>query len=556
MDAQEFITEQNFDPKQLATLTREELVNTLKEIVENGEVTAIKEQVDCIKQLFYKRHQQELAEAVAQQEAEAENDEIVEPKQKQADPIEVEFKSVMGVYREKRAAYLAAIDAEYAANLEKKQAIIAKLEALIANEGDLNETIAPVSPTHVNEIWKEYNHYQEQFYDLIKINAALREYDFKKNLEDKSRLVEQAEKLSEEENVVKSFQILQKLHEQWREIGPVARELRDEVWNKFKEASSVVNKRHQEFFENLKAREQAIEKEKTETIEFIENIDIQTITTYKEWEEKTQEVIALNEKFRSDDPTERRVINRLFKRYRTACDRFFEAKNEFYRRIKEELQANLEKKRLLVEKAEQLKNSEEWRSTTDKLIALQKEWKTIGPTTKKYSDAIWERFIAACDHFFARKEANFKDKKVEEQENLRLKLEAIEALKAYELTGNDDEDYSAVRRLSDAYIAVGHVPYKEKDKVYKQYQEALNEKQSKLRSRRRNQELNFKGDRNKLMRQYELLKQQIATYENNIGFFNSSSKKGNNMVLDLERKIQNLKQDLSIIIEQINALDN
>lgn len=569
MDAQEFITEQNFDPKQLATLTREELVNTLKEIVENGEVTAIKEQVDCIKQLFYKRHQQELAEATMQQEVEAENDEVVEPKQKQADPIEVEFKSVMGIYREKRAAYLAAIDAEYAANLEKKQAIIAKLETLIASEGDLNDTIAafrvlqgewkeigPVSPTHVNEIWKEYNHYQEQFYDLIKINAALREYDFKKNLEDKSHLIKQAEKLSEEENVVKSFQLLQKLHEQWREIGPVARELRDEIWNKFKEASTVVNKRHQEFFENLKAREQAIEKEKTETIEFIENIDIQAISTYKEWEEKTQEVIALNEKFRSDDPTERRVINRLFKRYRTACDRFFEAKNEFYRRIKEELQANLEKKRILVEKAEQLKNSEEWRSTTDKLIALQKEWKTIGPTTKKYSDAIWERFIAACDHFFARKEANFKDKKVEEQENLRLKLEAIEALKAYELTGNDDEDYSAVRRLSDAYLSVGHVPYKEKDKVYKQYQEALNEKQSKLRSRRRNQELNFKGDRNKLMRQYELLKQQIATYENNIGFFNSSSKKGNNMVQDLERKIQNLKQDLSIIIEQINALDN
>ena len=240
MDAQEFITEQNFDPQQLATLNREELVNTLKEIVENGEITAIKEQVDCIKQLFYKRHQQELAEATTQEEVEIENGEDVEPKQKQADPVEVEFKAVMGIYREKRAAYLAAIDAEYAANLEKKQAIIAKLEALIANEGDLNETIAafrvlqnewkeigPVSPTHVTEIWKEYNHYQEQFYDLIKINAALREYDFKKNLEDKSRIIEQAEKLNEEEDVVKSFQLLQKLHEQWREIGPVARELRD-----------------------------------------------------------------------------------------------------------------------------------------------------------------------------------------------------------------------------------------------------------------------------------------------------------------------------------------
>jgi hypothetical protein len=569
MDAQEFITEQNFDPQQLANLNREELVNTLKELVENGEITAIKEQVDCIKQLFYKRHQQELAEVALEQDVNAENDEIVEPKQKQADPIEAEFKSVMGVYREKRTAYLAAIDAEYAANLEKKQAILAKLEALIAKEGDLNETIAafrilqsewkeigPVSPTHINEIWKEYNHYQEQFYDLIKINAALREYDFKKNLEDKSRIIEQAEKLSNEEDVVKSFQLLQKLHEQWREIGPVARELRDEIWNKFKDASTAINKRHQEFFEKLKAREQEIEKEKTDAIEFIEGIDTQLITTYKEWDEKTQEVIALNEKFRSDDPTERRVINRLFKRYRAACDRFFEAKNEYYRRIKEELQANLEKKRILVEKAEQLKNSEEWRSTTDKLIALQKEWKTIGPTAKKHSDAIWERFIAACDQFFARKEANFKDKKVEEQENLRLKLEAIEAIKAYELTGNDEEDHSAVRRLSDAYLAIGHVPYKEKDRVHKLYQDATNEKFSKLRSRRRNEELNFKGDRTKLMRQYETLKQQIATYENNICFFNSSSKKGNNMVQELERKIQNLKQDLSIIIEQINALEN
>lgn len=568
MDAQELITDQNFDPQQLANLNREELVNRLKEIVENKEITTIKEQVDCIKQLFYKRHQQELAEASSQNETDVENDENVEPKQKQVDPIEAEFKSVMGIYREKRAAYLAAIDAEYAANLEKKRAIISKLETLINNEGDLNETIAafrvlqnewkeigPVSPAHVNDIWKEYNHYQEQFYDLIKINAALREYDFKKNLEDKSKLIEQAEKLNEEDDIIKSFQLLQKLHEQWREIGPVAREIRDEIWNKFKDASTIINKRHQEFFENIKAREQELEKEKIEVIEFIENIDTKSITTYKEWDEKTQEVIAFNEKFRSDDPAERRVINRLFKRYRSACDKFFEAKNEYYHRIKEELQANLEKKRILVEKAEQLKNSEEWRSTTDKLIALQKEWKTIGPTAKKHSDAIWARFIAACDQFFARKEANFKDKKVEEQENLRLKLEAIEAIKAYELTGNDDEDYSAVRRLSDAYLAIGHVPYKEKDKVYKQYQEATNEKFSKLRSRRRNEELNFKGDRNKLMRQYELLKQQISTYENNICFFNSSSKKGNNMVQELERKIQNLKQDLAIIIEQINALD-
>ncbi|MBO5728779.1 MAG: DUF349 domain-containing protein [Paludibacteraceae bacterium] len=570
MDVQEIITEQTFDPQQLATLNREELVNTLKEIVENGEITAIKEQVDCIKQLFYKRQQQERAEAMNSVAEEVENEEVAaEPKQKQADPVEAEFKAVMGIYRDKKAAYIAAIEAEQAANLDKKRAILEKLKALVGNEGEIKDTIAafrqlqsewreigPVAPAYVNDIWREYNLYQEQIYDLIKIDAELREYAFKKNLEDKTRLIEQAEKLNDEEDVVKSFRLLQVLHDQWREIGPVARELREEIWNRFKEASSAVNRRHQAFFEAIKNREQEIEKERTEVIEFIENIDTAAITTYKEWDEKTQEVIALNEKFRSDDPTERRVINRLFKRYRSACDRFFEAKNEYYRRIKEELQANLEKKRLLVEKAEQLKNSEEWRSTTDKLIALQKEWKTIGPTAKKYSDAIWARFIAACDHFFARKEENFKGKKTEEQENLRLKLEAIEAIKAYELTGNDDEDNSALRRLSDAYSVIGHVPFKEKDRIYKLYKEALNEKTSKIRSRRRTAELAFNGDRNKLFRQYESLKQQIATYENNICFFNSSSKKGNKMVEELERKIQNLRQDLAIIIDQINKLED
>ena len=342
MEAQEFITEQNFDPQQLATLNREELVNTLKEIVENGEITAIKEQVDYIKQLFYKRQQQERAEAMNNIAEEVENEDVTtEPKQKQADPVEAEFKAVMGIYRDKKAAYIAAIEAEQATNLDKKRTILEKLKALVGNEGEIKDTITafrqlqsewreigPVHPTYVNDIWREYNLYQEQIYDLIKIDAELREYAFKKNLEDKTRLIEQAEKLNDEEDVVKSFRLLQTLHEQWREIGPVARELREEIWNKFKEASSIINRRHQAFFEAIKNREQEIEKERTEVIEFIENIDTATITTYKEWDEKTQEIVALNEKFRSDDPTERRVINRLFKRYRAACDRFFDAKNE------------------------------------------------------------------------------------------------------------------------------------------------------------------------------------------------------------------------------------
>ena len=276
MDAQEFIAEQNFDPQQLATLTREELVNSLKEIVENGEITAIKEQVDCIKQLFYKRQQQERAEAMNNVAEEVENEDVAaEPKQKQTDPVEAEFKAVMGIYRDKKAAYIAAIEAEQSANLDQKRAILEKLKALVGNEGEIKDTIAafrqlqgewreigPVPPTHVNDLWREYNLYQEQIYDLIKIDAELREYAFKKNLEDKTRLIEQAEKLNDEEDVVKSFRLLQTLHDQWREIGPVARELREEIWNKFKEASSVVNRRHQAFFEAIKNREQEIEKER------------------------------------------------------------------------------------------------------------------------------------------------------------------------------------------------------------------------------------------------------------------------------------------------------
>lgn len=576
------INEQNLNVPNFAELNREQLVAYLRDIVDNGDISSIKEQVDAIKLFFYKKQQTELDIPVADDNTNGEagvsenaDTEATDAEKGQTsvkpdkDPIETEYKAVMAVYREKRAAYKARIEAEQEANYQKKKEIIRQLEALVASTEDLSETlptfrnlqaewknIGQVPVTVVNDIWKEYNYYQEQFYDLIKINAALREYDFKKNLEAKQNLIRHAEVLQNEKDVVKAFKELQHLHEEWREIGPIARELREEVWTKFKEISSVINRKHQAFFEQLKAQEQALTAELEQICSDIESIAFDTLTSYKQWEEEAEKVIATNARFRPATTLERRVVSKLYKRYRQACNAFFDAKNEYFKKIKDELQSNYDKKKKLVEKAEQLKNSTQWSTATNQFIALQKEWKTIGPVAKKYSDAIWQRFTAACDHFFAQKEVNLKQQKTEEQENLKLKYEAIEAIKNYQLTGNDEEDYSNLRNLADQYQVIGHVPYKEKDNVYKAFKEATNEKFETLRSKRRSAQLSFGNDLNKLTRQYENLKQQIATYENNIGFFSNNNKKQNSLVRELEQKIKNLKQDLSIISEKIDSLSN
>ena len=577
------INEQNSTMVNFAELTREQLVEKLKEIVENQEISTIKDQVDAIKLFFYKKQQAErealLSSIKENEEPTTDNSQnqdnaeeaetTVKTDDKKVDTLEVQFKETMSLYRQKREEYTARIEAEQQANLEKKKQIISQIEQLVSSTEDVVvnlptfrnlqaewKEIGAVPQTEVNDLWKEYNHYQEQFYDLLKINAALREYDFKKNLEAKQNLIAQAQTLQNEDDVVKAFRSLQVLHDQWREIGPVERELREEIWAQFKEASSVINKKHQAYFENLKEAEQQLTSKLEAICAEIEAIDFTTLSTYKQWEEMSEKVVATNASFRPTTPIERRVITKLYKRYRSACNAFFEAKNEFYKRMKEELQDNYEKKRKLVEKAEQLKNSTQWVATTNQLIALQKEWKTIGPVAKKVSDTIWHRFTAACDHFFEQKELNLKSQKVEEQQNLQLKYEAIEAIKNYEITGNDEEDYSNLRKLSDAYIVIGHVPFKDKDKVHKAYKEASGEKFDLLRTKRRTAQLSFGGDINKLNRQYENLKQQIATYENNIGFFSQSNKKQNSLVHELEQKIANLKQDLKIVAEQINTLQN
>ncbi|MFI3296676.1 MAG: DUF349 domain-containing protein [bacterium] len=580
MESQEpKIQESSIDITKLSEMNQVDLITTLQELLDNEPIETIRDTVEVIKQLFYKKQQQEQLEIEEQPEIEnietendapetteevVVNDEITTENDEKIN-LAAEFKSILAIYRAKKAEYNEKIAAIQEENYSKKREIITQLEQLVSSENDLSETInsfrnlqtqwreiGQVPATQATDLWKDYNHYQEQFYDLIKINAALREYDFKKNLEAKNDLIAQAEVLSNADDVVLAFQKLQKLHDEWREIGPVDREIREEIWAKFKDISSVINKKHQAYFEDLKEQEAKLTAEKEAICTFVETIDFESLKSYKDWDEKTKEVVSHHDSFKSNSYIERRVNTKMYKRFRVACDKFFEEKNNFYKAIKETLSANLEKKRLLVEKAQQLQNSTEWRSTTEKLIALQKEWKTIGPTPKKSSDAIWAKFVAACDKFFAQKEANFKTKKTEEQENLRLKLEAIEAINNYEFIGNDEEDFATLRKLSDQFLAVGHIPFKEKDKVYNAYKEASNKQFSKLRSKRRTAQLSFNGDRNKLMRQYDLLKQQIATYENNIGFF-SNNKKSNNMVKEFERKIENLKQDLSIIVEQIKG---
>lgn len=553
----------NINILSLQEMNQQELLNTLKQLIETQPINNIRDTVDSIKQVFYKKQQQ------LQSTCETNEDNVpIEISKDQILEFDTKFKELITIYREKRAEYNAAKEAEYQNNYTLKQNLIKKLEELISCNGDLSETIntfrtlqnewksiGAVPQSVDSEIWKEYNYYQEQFYDLIKINTALREYDFKKNLELKNDIILQAEKLQTEEDVVKAFQLLQKLHNDWREIGPVEREIREEIWNKFKNLSTEINKRHQTYFENLKEQEIKLTKEKEEICLAIENINFDELKTYKNWEEKVAEVISYNDSFKSTNPLERRVNIKIYKRFRTACDKFFEAKNNYYKEVKEVLVQNLDKKRKLVEQAEQLKSSREWKATTEKLIALQKEWKEIGPTQKKNSDIVWNKFVAACDYFFEQKELNFKQKKTEEQDNLKLKLEAIENIKSYQLTGNDEEDYSALRNLSDQFLAIGHIPYKEKDNIYNAYKNATNELFGQLRTKRRTAQLAFTGDRNKLIRQYENLKQQIATYENNIGFFNKNQK-NNSMLKDLEHKINNLKQDLAIIVEQINTTEN
>jgi hypothetical protein len=422
-------------------------------------------------------------------------------------------------------------------------------------------------------LYKNYQLYSEQFYDIIKINNQFRDYDFKKNLEMKTALCETVEKLIDEQDVISAFHQLQKLHQQWREIGPVVKELREDLWTRFKTASTTINKRHQEYFESLKEKEQENLKIKTVICEQIENIDFSLLKTFKDWEGKSREVIGLQEKWKTIGFAPKKYNVKIFERFRAACDNYFNRKSDFYKGIKENMEKNLQLKIALCEKAEALKDSMDWKETAEKMIALQKEWKTIGSVARKHSDMVWKRFITACDYFFEQKNKNTTSQKSVEQTNLVAKKELIAKIKALSNQPEHDTALTMLREYMAEWAAIGFVPFKEKGGIHKEYHEAINKQFDRLKVGQNDRKLeSFRnnlnemaggekgkgklyGEREKLMRAYERMKNELQTYENNIGFLSISSKGGSGLIKEMERKIEKLKEEMALIVKKIDAID-
>ena len=464
---------------------------------------------------------------------------------------------------------------EQKANLEKKQDIITRLQALVSDQqGDLTETIAEfrklqnewknigddIPQEKINELHKEYNRYQEQLYDLVKINNELREYDFKKNMELKTRLCEKAEELAQSEDVENAHKVLQNLHNEWKNIGPVAKEYREEIWSRFKAASDVIRERRAETLaavEELNAKmDSEIREEKERLCSFVESINTEVLAGHKEWEKVAEEVKAANKCLLSRRLSDKEQNQMFFDRMRKACDAFFEAKSQFYAQRKAESQANLERKRDILKQMEELKESSDWKNATNKIVALQKEWWNIGPARHKTSRQLKDKFVAACDYFFERKKEALSDVKGEERKNLEKKIEIIEKIEKFEPSGNANNDFTTLKELQEEYRKIGFVPFKEKEKTATRFNEAINRQYDKVRTEYNiNHVRNFVSDKEMLISDYERLKQEIATYENNLGFF-SSSKKADSIVKTMEHKIQTLKQELEAIMEKINSLEN
>ena len=565
-------------------LSREQIVERLSIVVDLPVNEKVKAEIDALKQSFYKQKRAEIEVAKkAFIENGGEEAEFVAPD----DSLEESFKEKLQSFREKRASMAAQSEKVKEENLKAKQAIIEELKSLIESQDDFYKVynefrrlqqqwkdIKQVPQASVNELWKSYQHYSEKFYDLLKINNEMRDYDFKKNLELKIVLCEASERLDEENDVVSAFYQLQNLHQEWREIGPVAQELREEIWSRFKKASTIVNKKHQDHFEGLRALEQRNLDEKTAICEEMEAIDYSKLAAFKDWDEQNKKVLELQEKWKTVGFAPKKSNVKIFERFRASCDVFFQKKSDFYKGIKEGMESNYEKKRALCEKAEALKDSQDWKETTDKMIALQKEWKTIGPVSRKHSDAIWKRFIAACDSFFEQKSTHFSSQKSEEVENLKLKKDLIKKLKEIDENIDSKEAVSIVRGIISEWNGVGHVPFREKDKIYKEYRDAVDKQFDRLKvdeSERRLQSFKSNmndivgsgerskgklfGEREKLMRTYDRLKNDIQTYENNIGFLSISSKGGGGLVKDMNHKIESLKEELSLIIKKIELID-
>ena len=561
-----------------AAMDKKQLVEVLQNLAQQP-VNEVKEDVVRVRVAFAAIRKEELAKEKEAFIAKGNEEAAFAPA---ADELEEQFKSLYAEIKEKRAAYNAAQDALKAENLAKKREIISKINEIAEDADNVNrqystvqqlqqdfKAIGEVPSENDTEVWKSYQVAVERFYDLLKMNKELRDYDFKKNLEQKQALCAEAEALDEEADIVDAFKKLQQLHTSWREIGPVSKEIREELWTRFKNASAVINKKYQSFFEERKANEKKNAEGKEALCVKIEAISTDNLKTYAAWDEATKAIIGLQEEWKKLGFASRKVNTELFARFRKSCDEFFAKKAEFFKRMKDELAANLAKKIELCDKAEALKDSTEWKKTTDALIALQKEWKTVGPVVKKHSDAVWKRFIAACDAFFEEKKKQNVNVHSVEHENLKQKKDIIAQINSI-LENKETEDApNKVRELMKKWQEVGHVPYKEKDKVYAEYKAAIDKafeqldmKAKKARMANFANSINQMSDtgkvyheRERLVRAYEMKSQELKTYENNLGFFNAQSKSGNSLVKEMERKIANIKEEIAMLEQKIKLID-
>ena len=553
--------------------SKREVLDRVRELA-HGETAPDKDEVDYLKTAFYKLH---IAEREANYKEFIEGGGNPDNFQILPDELEEAFKAEMGVIKEKRAKLLQEQEEEKERNLQRKLEIIDKIKQMVTSPEDAGKSypefkalqqewkdIKSVPASKANELWRNYQLYVEQFYDMFKLNIEAREYDFKKNLEIKTHLCEAAEKLADETDVISAFHQLQKLHQEYRETGPVAKELREQMWARFKAASTVINKRHQQHFDDLRAKEEDNLVRKTALCEKVEAIAAEENKGSGDWERHTQQIMDIQTEWKTIGFAPQKMNVKIFERFRAACDDFFGRKAQFFRELKDTFKANADKKRALIEKARAMQDSTDWKSTSDKYIALQKEWKTIGTVPKKQGDQLWEEFLAACNHFFEARNAATSGQRNEEHLNLTHKREIIEKLKALLDTDDADAANETLQKLAEEYKAIGHVPFKDKDKVYDEYHSVIDSLRDKFgilpgkarkqggKQRRGESTLD---ERSRLMRQYDSLKSEIQTYENNIGFLSVSSKKGNKLIDDMNRKVEKLKAEFASVKARIIAID-
>lgn len=565
-------------PKGPELKTKEEVMAYLTQLAAAEAVEISREEIAHLKQRFYAIRKLEQEAELAAHIAEGKDAESFIPA---LDPTEEEFKNLMNTLRERKAALAAAEEEERKANLSRKLALIEELKTISADTDNVNRAfprvkeiqtefkeIGEVPATEATELWKNYQGAVEQFYDQLKVNKDLRDYDFRKNLELKTLLCEEAEKLNSEEDIVLAFKRLQNLHDEWRQTGPVAKEQRESIWARFKDASTAVNKKYQAYFEERKQREAENGKAKTEICERLEALSFDSLNTYAAWDEMTRTILAAQEEWKKLGFASAKINNSLFARFRAVCDKFFTLKAEHYRKMKDELAENLEKKTRLCERAEALRDSTDWRKTADELVKLQKEWKSIGTVPKKHSDNIWHRFQAACDAFFEARKANLSESRSAEQANLKAKRDVIAALKEIPLDAPRAEAMPKVKELQAKWQEIGHVPFREKDKLYEEYRAVCDALYNRMGRDRGNMsrfedvikemgsdEQKLYRERERILRAFEIKRNELKTYENNLGFLSSKSKSGDSMVREMERRIQRIKDDLAAIEQKIALID-